>query len=244
MKKTFMFFCLSGLMVTIFAGIPYIVKPTVDGTGDDSPAVLGAGDDVNIEWNTDQTNESMIITVGTDSRNMLIVENGDENDDRGIAQSTDPHLVIQSASATDNDNFQIYHDQSNANIDLDSGYLLVNHSDGNGSFWHTEYISAKEFYDYSGDATPAFGNGFYRYQMEVNEYIYFGFNMENSWDTNSDVWITVIVLLNGNETSGDDIEMAVICYYKGDHESALKNSGSHFVTHDIGAVAVAATQPI
>jgi hypothetical protein len=95
---------------------------------DNSIQSFGSGDDVRMQFDTGQTNNSLLIGVGVgtsgQSGNIIFIENGDIDVDFGHAISSNPTLYIQSADATStSDYLKFWHDQTDGNIDVGSGSL-------------------------------------------------------------------------------------------------------------------------
>ena len=100
------------------------LSPTSVKFDDDEFLVFGTGNDVSIGWETaDADAHYLNIFLGT-SRNIIISEDG--NVDWTHAAQTNPTLWIQSAdSATVADYVSIAHDQTNAQIGVGAGDLIL-----------------------------------------------------------------------------------------------------------------------
>lgn len=112
---------------------------SVDGTvdaqsldpDDDDATCFGTGDDACFEFNAaDMAPDSMVIGVGTDSRQLIIGESADVSGaaaaDLAIAQQTNPTLNIHSADATDSADYVLMaHDQTNAVITPGQGSVQL-----------------------------------------------------------------------------------------------------------------------
>jgi hypothetical protein len=87
-----------------------------------------------------QAPDALIIGVGSESRQVHIMESADTGTDLTIAQRTDPGLLIHSADATTaGDYVLIEHDQTNGNINTGAGGL--------------NFASNGATYDFTGDVT-------------------------------------------------------------------------------------------
>lgn len=107
------------------------VALTLSGTTllDDAQIVLGTGSDAVISFDKSvQAPDSLIIAVGVESRQLVIMEKHvtDLAADLTLAQQTNPTLVIRSADSTDaNDYILIAMDQTNGVIDVGQGSLSI-----------------------------------------------------------------------------------------------------------------------
>ena len=208
---------------TLTAGLP---PPTIDGgtsggvdVEDDEAMEFGDSTDSIIEYNSSQTPDSLVVTTGTDSRNLIICEEGDEGTDFSHAQSTNPQLIIHSSDATDTTDWgSFYHDQTDANIKIGNGNLKANYSDGAGAFWKTRYIGSESL-GQSATVT-AVGNvpAMFWYLNAVDEYVYFGFNTED-WDGNSDI---VVILVYYQTGAYLDCDLELMCSYLAEHDTSIK----------------------
>lgn len=235
MKKFFLICLMMLFSVNVYAQVTY---------ADDEQAEFGTDDDVSFEWDTTQTPDAFVWTVGTASRNLIICEEGDQGTDFGHAVSTNPQLIIHSSDATDTSDYVgFHHDQTDFNIEVGNGNLVVNYSDGNGAFWKTNYIDASEMYLHNG-ASIANTEGFFEiYINATTEYAYFS-SWIDSWDGNSDVVVEVLATLNAAEGVGDDIELECYCSFAQNGEVFDTHAQNRGISHDVAALNADATRHV
>ena len=99
---------------------------------DDVQATFGSGSggDARAEWDTAETNDALKIGINVGSAaqsgNIHIIEAGDFGTNFTHAVSSDPRLYIQSADATQvEDWISLYHDQANGVLDVGNGVLSI-----------------------------------------------------------------------------------------------------------------------
>ena len=96
---------------------------------DDSRFTLGSGGDSFLEWDTNQTNDMLIVAAGATSRTLLLTDWNGRNTNFSAANATNPTLRVQSADlASTSDFISLSHNQTNAEIHVGSGGLII--SDG------------------------------------------------------------------------------------------------------------------
>lgn len=82
-------------------------------------------------WNTAQTPDTGTYRVGTTSRLLLLIENGDQGTDFAKAQQTNPTLCLQSSDqTTTTDRICLAHDQTDGNVTTDGGDLNLTPAGG------------------------------------------------------------------------------------------------------------------
>ncbi|NIA01851.1 MAG: hypothetical protein GWP15_00545, partial [Nitrospirae bacterium] len=142
--------------VTYFDGaVQFYAQPTIN---DDLPLNFGTSSDAKLYWNTAQTPDALSLSLGTDSRSLLIVETGDHAVDMGHAQQTNPTIFIHSADATDTTQWLSFaHDQTNAVIESGAGNIHFNSSIETGAYEFSEDAGFVSAMDMSVSATPAVG---------------------------------------------------------------------------------------
>ena len=96
------------------------------GNNDDTPISLGSSQDAQLEWDTAQTTDCVILGLG--SGNIFsVMEKGDMATNWGIGSQTNPTLFVHSADASaTSDYIALTHDQTNANITAGTGSLVLN----------------------------------------------------------------------------------------------------------------------
>ena len=78
-------------------------------------------------WNTTQTVDTLVLALGTTSRALVILENGDQSTDLAHAQATAPTVFIHSADATTAaDHINFSHNQTDGVIDVGTGKIVMN----------------------------------------------------------------------------------------------------------------------
>ena len=95
---------------------------------DDFNFTMGAGTDIEWQWDTAETNDSyklgLKVNAAADSGNFIICEFADINTNFAVPAVVDPHLRIQSSDATSTSDFiQLWHDQTDANIEAGTGAM-------------------------------------------------------------------------------------------------------------------------
>lgn len=119
--------------VCIVANTANYLAPS-GGNGIDVPAnmllALGvtgsSGTNTFLLYGTAQTPDAALIGLGTESRNLIIVEGGDQATDFGHALQTNPTLFIQSSNQAQPSQWvSLAHDQTNAVIGVGAGQLSV-----------------------------------------------------------------------------------------------------------------------
>jgi hypothetical protein len=92
---------------------------------DDTPLWFGTGDDSGFEWNTDQTNDSLLLGLGA-SNHIIICEKADMGVDFGQSNRINPTLVIQSAdSGSPLEYVSVYHTGDRGVITTGAGFLAT-----------------------------------------------------------------------------------------------------------------------
>jgi hypothetical protein len=86
-----------------------------------------------LNWNTVQTPDALVLSLGTTSRNFLIVEAGDEAFDFAHAQSTNPTLFVHSAAQSTTQWLGLYHDGSNGHLTMGVAGSTMYIGDGTGT---------------------------------------------------------------------------------------------------------------
>jgi hypothetical protein len=86
---------------------------TLGSYGDDATLWFGDSDDVGIEWNTDQTNDALLIGV-SGSETIIICEKADLSNDFGLSARTNPTLVLYDGGAASW--LEIYSDATSSQI--------------------------------------------------------------------------------------------------------------------------------
>jgi hypothetical protein len=93
---------------------------------DDIPINLGSSQDSQIEFNADQTNDTLMIGVDGTSNHLVLCQKADMGTDMAHAVDTDPALIVHSNdAATTTDWVKLTHDATDGVIDLGANDLVV-----------------------------------------------------------------------------------------------------------------------
>jgi hypothetical protein len=96
------------------------------GMNDDIPLSLGSSQDAYIEFNADQTNDTLMIGVDGTSNHLVLCQKADMGTDMAHAVDTDPALIIHSNdAATGTDWIKVTHDATDGVIDLGANDLVL-----------------------------------------------------------------------------------------------------------------------
>lgn len=96
------------------------------GTNDDIPLTLGSSQDAYLEWNTDQTNDLLMLGLGNTSRSLVVTEVADMATDYAHGNQTNPTIFVHSADATTiADWISLAHNQTDGVIDVGTGALSL-----------------------------------------------------------------------------------------------------------------------
>lgn len=96
------------------------------GTNDDIPFTLGSSQDAYLEWNTDQTNDLLMLGLGNTSNALVVTQVADMATDYAHGNQTNPTLFVQSADATTiADWISLAHNQTDGVIDVGTGALSL-----------------------------------------------------------------------------------------------------------------------
>lgn len=88
---------------------------------------MGSSSDAVIQYNVNQTPDTLLIGTSTDSESLLICQKGDRTTDFGHAQQTNPTIFLHSADATDTTQWMSFaHDQTDGVIDVGTGKIKLN----------------------------------------------------------------------------------------------------------------------
>jgi hypothetical protein len=91
------------------------------GVNDDIPLYLGSSQDAQLEWETAQTQDALVLGL-SGSLTWIITEKADIATNYGLSVRTDPALIIHSADAgTVADYLELQHDQTDAVINAGAG---------------------------------------------------------------------------------------------------------------------------
>ena len=124
------------------------------GNNDDIPIVFGSSQDAQIEWETAQTVDSLILGTGAGGI-FSVMEKADMATDWGLGSQTNPTIFVHSADASATTDFiSITHDQTNAVISngIGSINLVVEGSTADG------YETTVTFTDPTADQTVTIAN--------------------------------------------------------------------------------------
>ena len=125
---------LEGEFANIYAG-------TIDrtagrwGTNDAIPATFGNSQDCSVQYSAAQTNDALVVGVGTDSRSIIVCDEGDKATNFAYSAQTNPTLFIHSAATTANQYISIAHDGTNGVITCGTGGVTFA---GAGKFYINE----------------------------------------------------------------------------------------------------------
>ncbi len=131
-------------------------------------------------------------------------------------------LIIDSNDAT----IEIQVDSIKALTIDATNSISVFKTDGSSRYWHEYLISA-----FSTDPgvtgatlTPPSANTLGGYQLDADtELLYFNSHVEDDWDGATDIIVEVFFEINAaGGGGGDTVDLKLICYYKGDAETANK----------------------
>lgn len=86
---------------------------------------LGSASDDILGHSSTQTPDTLFLGIGAVSNNFLIAEAADVNNNFAHAQSTNPTLILQSASTTAAYHLKMYHDQTDGVISVGSGDIKL-----------------------------------------------------------------------------------------------------------------------
>jgi len=123
--------CLAGLLAAVpaVADIVYNQPTSISVSQnylDNIQLRFGTGNDFACEYDTQQTPDTMVCGVSSDSRGWVIMERADINTDMGHALQTNPTLFIHSADATDTtDWIGFAHNQTHAVVSTGGGNLNI-----------------------------------------------------------------------------------------------------------------------
>ena len=124
---------------------------------------------------------------------------------------------------------------------FESTVQAINSGDSLGNLWHEEHVSPTDVSPGASGATLTVGGGtndaaVYYLLDAVNEYLYWGTDVEEYWDAGSDLVVEVLVALDGAETANDYIRATIDFEYCAEHENMdSPKEQSVEVDHDIGA---------
>lgn len=105
------------------------------GTQDAIPVTFGNSQDCSVQYSAVQTNDALIVGVGTDSRSIIVCDEGDKTTNFAYDAQTNPTLYIHSAAATANQYISITHNGTNGVITMGTGGILFS---GAGKFFFNE----------------------------------------------------------------------------------------------------------
>jgi len=114
-------------------------------------------------------------------------------------------------------------------------------TDSLGGLWREVHVDAQSVSPGASGATLTVGGGtnnatLYWLLNAVNEYLYFGTDIEEDWDAGSDLSVKVVVALDGAETANDLIHATLDVEYVGEHENMdSPKEQSISIDHNIGA---------
>lgn len=86
---------------------------------DDKQLRFGSFPDAACEYDTTQTNDALVCGLSSDSERLILTQNADLGTNFGLSDLNTPGLTIMSADGTRN--VTLYHDGTNAVIDVSSG---------------------------------------------------------------------------------------------------------------------------
>lgn len=120
--------------------------------GDDKPSYWGGARDTRLQYTTAQTPDSLILTCGTDSRTIIVAEEGDHTTDFGAPLQADCTLRLQSSDATSPEqHLSFTHNQSDARMTIGTGDLEVEDSEGKGGVYG--FRTNSESLTFTGEAS-------------------------------------------------------------------------------------------
>lgn len=92
------------------------------GSNDDIPLTLGSSQDAQIEFNTDQTNDTLMIGVDGTSNHLVICQKADLGTDLAHANDSNPAIIIHAAdAATATKWLKLLHDGTDMNLNVGVG---------------------------------------------------------------------------------------------------------------------------
>jgi len=113
---------------------------------DNNNLQFGTDADFIMQYDTNQTNDALMIGTSIDSETIIITQKADVNVDFGHAQQTNPTVFIQSADETTTDDYlSLSHDQTNVRILSGSGNISFGLGNDSNTLTATDdvYVTGK-----------------------------------------------------------------------------------------------------
>lgn len=96
------------------------------GMNNDIPLHFGSSQEAQVEWNTDQTKNALMVGVGNTDGALIVCHKEDMGTDFSHAQYTDPTFIVHSGDeTTTTDYISFSHDRTNAVLNVGGGSLDI-----------------------------------------------------------------------------------------------------------------------
>ena len=163
----------------------------------------------------------MPITITPAGEKELVLEGTNDLHVSSIKRSTDGDLGVEV--------------NAGYNLNLKSDKVLFKYAaDSEGALWKEYHIGASSVSIGQSGATQGVSNASLYWILDaVTEYLYFGSDLDDDWDANSDVQVEVWVALENAETANDLIRASLRADYYASHDVMGAKTQTRSIDHNI-----------